>query len=1507
MKKKLLLLLCLTALAVSLLASCKLLGGTGSSGGNQNQQASGDAIYGRDTVVGIVIADDSFPSSLVSDVSNALYNWNALPELIDPNGADAKVREHEIVFGECDREVSKKAYTYLSRMDEELHHSNYVMYSDGKSIAIAYDHSAGLEYIFPILLEKYLCYSELKLEKGVYEQGTVSILDYYAEKDAERIESDWKALEKKLGPEYGPAIVEAFKEYYTHYNHDVVLWLANLYDPEAGGFYFSNSGRDTPGYAPDLESTSQALGFIENMGAYARDVIPYEMKQKMGQFAYNMQDPNGFFYHPQWTKESTDAHLSRRARDLGHAAGLLSMAGMTPKYPLATDQIESTDPMSTINLTNRLGASSVAAVSKVVAVEATVPHLANKEAFLTYLRGLGIYNNSYGPGNQISAQFSQIKAAGLADVCVDYFESIQNPKNGLWEDDVKYGSINGLLKISGMWANVGRVFPYAKEAIASTIECIMSEEPTGGVVAMYNCWYSICNINSSMKYASGSDGSEFVKETRETLYKLAPDAIRLTAQKVMQCQKPDGSFSWGDKYSSTTSQGMPVAVPYSEEGDVNATVIGYSGAIGRCFEALGLSRVASMGQRELYLFLYTLENLGAIVKQDSIFVGEPIDFEDWAVDTQPDDIQVSVGEGSSALIALDPTGKDNKVLHYQSAPGNGDCIYVPNTVGMEANCMVFSGDFYISSNNSKGYFMQMTMDKCYLFTFQTDSEGYIRVIDTNSSSSSNAIYNTFDTKLNFDEWFNLKIEYYAGDADTVRIKVYINDKLVGVTDNFWNQDGNKFTETVTPGTNAVETRLYCMMSSTIDMYLDNLHAYKLNKSYEIEHPENPYAPDVDAADKDEQIFDFEDFNKDVVYSENQNVEYHEQIVVYDGTYTLSNGNKSTYSSAGVTASEFNGSKSILINTSGSNAKLQIPTTVRTSAGNCGTLGFDVQVTSASLGDFALIKFYDKNDSANTSSVIMGITLSCIEENGEKFIVMKEMPGGVVSAQLDGVKIPLGNIVNMRFEFFHKEDATLVFIDDVSCAASYSIFTGGQKYTLGYASIETIGKVASTIQIDNVKCERIERSYAMATAPNVDRDVYHFDDTNGVEISGGAAVNKVNGNNVLKINKDGKVTLPINLRSPVVNVTTFESIINFSAAPKESKTYIRFYSENMEELFGVVLSGDGNNMVMRELTQYGETANVLTRFAIDNEYTLKLEICPSKETVNVIVNGTAVYVTNVFFDDEKLEEKLTYVSIESSGAQLYIDETYAEAVNTVFVQCKPNVGENSENAAPKYTFETSSSVSIPKKITTTLKSSGAAKRIKSAFRNGEITNVLAFVTTKGGNDTLSFSSMNTVAGANCAVFETDICFEGFGGNVAQFSIGGAYMFTIGVDKNGNPTIGALTAGSDAGRVWGKAAILPANGTWFNLRIEVFTGDMNTTLAKVYVDGELILVTNNYKGYRNNTETPVAPSTDVSSAYFYCYTDAIGTILVDNTSFDLQNISKGDYELTDPRPAYVAPAQ
>jgi hypothetical protein len=353
----------------------------------------------------------------------------------------------------------------------------------------------------------------------------------------------------------------------------------------------------------------------------------------------------------------------------------------------------------------------------------------------------------------------------------------------------------------------------------------------------------------------------------------------------------------------------------------------------------------------------------------------------------------------------------------------------------------------------------------------------------------------------------------------------------------------------------------------------------------------------------------------------------------------------------------------------------------------------------------------------------------------------------------------------------------------------------------------------------------------------------------------------------------------------------------------SRMDLKLTDEFGQTVFGIAFISDGTNVKLYELTQNGITMNVLASLLKETENTLKIEYCPSRRTANVYVNGNAVYVTNVNYDDATLNNKMMTVIFESVDVNAYIDNLYAEAVNTVFVQCKPTVtGGNKEDTATKYTFEQSSAVNIPKKVTKDFKSSGAALRIRSMLRDGAISNTLAFTTTNGNCDTLRFGTMNTAANANCATFEADVYFEDFvkGQNITQFNIGDVYMFHVAMDKNGNVTLGALTAGGGSGRVWGKAVTICSENQWVHLKIEAFLGDANSTIAKVYVNDALVLVTNNYKGYRTTDETPAAPSNNTTNAYLYTYTAGDGTVHFDNVSYTLNVTQKGEYELTDARP-------
>ena len=59
-------------------------------------------------------------------------------------------------------------------------------------------------------------------------------------------EKQWELLAKEVDRRGGDgkAVVEAYKELYSVHSEKICSWLGGLYDPEVGGFYYSNSARD---------------------------------------------------------------------------------------------------------------------------------------------------------------------------------------------------------------------------------------------------------------------------------------------------------------------------------------------------------------------------------------------------------------------------------------------------------------------------------------------------------------------------------------------------------------------------------------------------------------------------------------------------------------------------------------------------------------------------------------------------------------------------------------------------------------------------------------------------------------------------------------------------------------------------------------------------------------------------------------------------------------------------------------------------------------------------------------------------------------------------------------------------------------------------------------------------------------------------------------------------------------------------------------------------------------
>lgn len=375
------------------------------------------------------------------------------------------------------------------------------------------------------------------------------------------------------------------EQLYSVYDERLYIWLATLWDPKIGGFYFSSSGRDCDAFLPDIESTVQALRFIQNSGLlshYGKQFgtsIPAPMREALLSFAKGLQDPDdGFFYHPQWGKNIVTA---RRSRDLSWAMDLIGGFGDKPNYPTPIDEGE-------------LGA------------ERLPDYLRDVDKWRKYLEDFDLLNKSSFAGCVISAQAVQIRAAGkeYVDLLCRWLEKEQNPENGLWEKEISYQSVDGMMKMLILYSHFGRPMPNADKAMKSAILASLSDAPISHCPAFFNPVSAMSALlNNVSKHVSSDDADAM----RRTVINHAEEIIRATREKVLTCQRRDGSFSYNPERGSKLSQKAPVGLGL-EEGDVNASSMCSTGVTYNLCQALGIPVVPIFCEKDSEIFFDIIDN-----------------------------------------------------------------------------------------------------------------------------------------------------------------------------------------------------------------------------------------------------------------------------------------------------------------------------------------------------------------------------------------------------------------------------------------------------------------------------------------------------------------------------------------------------------------------------------------------------------------------------------------------------------------------------------------------------------------------------------------------------------------------------------------------------------------------------------------------------------------------------------------------------------------------------------
>ena len=141
------------------------------------------------------------------------------------------------------------------------------------------------------------------------------------------------------------------------------------------------------------------------------------------------------------------------------------------------------------------------------------------------------------------------------------------------------------------------------------MQVIMSDEPTGGSVDVYNPWHIIGDCMYNLRNFCGDEGKAKAEELLRELYAWAPAAIIKSAEKISAYKMPDGGMSYSKSGCCPRSQGAPVAVEGSREGDINGNCCASSAVVSSVYHALNLSQymVPMFTEDDLENFLSIIE------------------------------------------------------------------------------------------------------------------------------------------------------------------------------------------------------------------------------------------------------------------------------------------------------------------------------------------------------------------------------------------------------------------------------------------------------------------------------------------------------------------------------------------------------------------------------------------------------------------------------------------------------------------------------------------------------------------------------------------------------------------------------------------------------------------------------------------------------------------------------------------------------------------------------------
>jgi len=1263
---KRILILCTLLFTLSSLFACRIGGGDGGGNVDGGNSVGNTVIYGPDNILNVVMTmqDHSYEYTTgLGEINRHLTSLGAAGARVTDDSFDEK--DNELVLGSTSRPLTAAARDELNkRLRKELRKADgtelsdddligFTVYSNGKSVAVYWNSDYLKEEAIRYFYESYLDSDSLTLPEGYSKTVIYNELEYVRARDAERIGAAWDRLSEAIGDE-GKETVNALQRLYSIYTDDMVVWLANLYDPAIGGWYHSNSARDNLGYLPDVESTHGALGFIslsgmaDDYGGNYAAALPGWIKEQIGLWVQGLQDEDGFFYHPQWGKDIT---VSRKNRDLGSSVSILRELGFELRYENPNSRAASFEkPLSS-------GGSAATAVSAVIAAAdplANAPEwFKSVAAYKEYIYSFDMKEDSYSVGNTLQSQVGQIRYysgilnADLMGMTIQMLNETQNRETGVWYHEATYYATNGLHKIAYFYNAADAELPLAEKAINTTFTVINSEAPLSAGVDIYNAWscfgYIIENIRSH------STGTLEVREERaqaiiSEVRSVAPYAIDSTLERVGKLRKDDGSFSYGAEYSSSTDQGAPSAVPYTVEGDVNGNNIASIDVIIYIMEALDLAeyQVPLFTESDRLVFVGILEELGGVIKNVTSSP-EVLTFEEDEVGFPPVSINFSPENHTSPeIVALEGDPKNTRALKV-STPGGYYFRLVDNTLKGGKNRIVFETDICFESFPNS-YIVQIMMGQAACVTLRASSDK-VYIYDSSSTQEVYSVNTNLGAYMEKGKWHTFRAEYYIGDAETVRNIYYLDGEIIGITDNYYGKP--KSGTPTAPKLEANYLQFYVMSGKAIDVLFDNMFFAMDTATYTPMVLEDPDVYNVDAPPPESITYDFEDREVGGDLPKRFSVSERQGIL----TVAEEDGNKFLNIIA----------KPRVLD-SDRNPTLTLRTNVLEEGATATVLEMDMNLRRANNGTINQIYIY-----GDSAAPIMEFNIVTEKSGDGQSITLTDFAKNPFSATLK-----VGERFHLRIEYYCESQAARVFINGEFAGTTRSHYSEASRGLV--ATQIVMGAVSSAdadIFIDNIKLENIVA--VMPPDPVKESIVYDFEDgtvhkditvNEGVEGGSVSVKQDADGyyleyavkNGLVSPQANPSLTIPANLMTPdaTASVLSLTAKITLPELPSDSISSVQFVFYGVDGLvmqLNVGVSKTGGIIIRNSAggTYQPIGVKVGEKFTLRFEYFHGLGDNGDEGELRLYVNGGSdpVFITSDKYSSSYKHSRLTRVSVVSA--------------------------------------------------------------------------------------------------------------------------------------------------------------------------------------------------------------------------------------------------------------------